>query len=53
MKGATRTAKKAWSEAELQALPEDGYLHEVVDGELIMPGFRYPIRNLFKEWDWD
>src|SRR6266498_1651301 len=27
--------KKVWSEAELQALPEDGYLHEVVDDELV------------------
>src|SRR6266567_5208534 len=31
-----KAAKKVWSEAELQALPEDGYLHEVVDGELVM-----------------
>ena len=29
-------AGKIWTEAELQALPEDGYLHEVVDGELVM-----------------
>jgi len=29
-------AKKVWTEAELTALPEDGYLHEVVDGELVM-----------------
>jgi len=29
-------AKRIWTEAELQALPDDGYLHEVVDGELIM-----------------
>ena len=29
-------SKKVWTEAELQALPEDGYLHEVVDGELVM-----------------
>jgi Uma2 family endonuclease len=28
--------KKIWTEAELQSLPEDGYLHEVVNGELIM-----------------
>ena len=28
--------KKVWTEAELQALPEDGYIHEVVDGELVM-----------------
>ncbi|SPE50098.1 conserved hypothetical protein [Verrucomicrobia bacterium] len=29
-------ARKIWSEAELQALPEDGYMHEVVGGELVM-----------------
>ena len=28
--------KKVWTEAELEALPEDGYNHEVVDGELVM-----------------
>jgi len=27
---------KTWTEAELQALPEDGYIHEVVNGELVM-----------------
>lgn len=27
---------KVWTEAELQALPEDGQLHEVVGGELVM-----------------
>src|SRR5437867_7670615 len=32
----TKAAKKVWTEAQLQALPEDGYLHEVVDGELVM-----------------
>ena len=26
--------KKIWTEAELEALPEDGFNHEVVDGEL-------------------
>jgi hypothetical protein len=79
------SAHKAWTEAELKALPDDGYLHELVDGELVMspkndpyhgdichsltqrellgpgadldgetllPGFRYPIEDLFKEWDW-
>ena len=30
------TAKKVWTEAELQAFPEDGYIHEVVNGELVM-----------------
>jgi Uma2 family endonuclease len=34
---ATGTApKKTWTEAELEALTEDGYRHEVVDGELIL-----------------
>ena len=28
--------KKIWTEAELAALPEDGFLHEVVDGELVL-----------------
>ena len=28
--------KRLWTEAELQALPEDGYMHEVVGGELVM-----------------
>lgn len=32
----SEVAKKVWTEAELQALPEDGYSHEVVDGELVM-----------------
>jgi Uma2 family endonuclease len=29
-------AKRVWTQAEVQALPEDGYIHEVVDGELVM-----------------
>ena len=28
--------KKVWTEAELEALPEDGYFHEVVSGELVV-----------------
>ena len=28
--------RKVWTEAELQSLPEDGYIHELVDGELVM-----------------
>jgi Uma2 family endonuclease len=28
--------KKEWTESELEALPEDGYIHEVVNGELVM-----------------
>jgi len=31
----TQTAK-VWTEAELQSLPEDGFIHEVVNGELVM-----------------
>jgi len=30
------TRKKVWTEEELQSLPEDGFVHEVVDGELVM-----------------
>lgn len=30
------TKRRVWTEAELEALPEDGYIHEVVDGELVM-----------------
>lgn len=33
---APELGKKLWTEAELEALPEDGYLHEVVNGELVM-----------------
>jgi Uma2 family endonuclease len=33
---AVKHKKKAWTEAELGALPEDGYLHEVVNGELVV-----------------
>ncbi len=36
MAAAVEIKKKVWTEAELQALPEDGYLQEVVDGELIL-----------------
>lgn len=28
--------RKVWTEEELQALPEDGYIHEVVDGDLVI-----------------
>ena len=109
------TAKRAWTEADLKGLPEDGYNQEVVGGELVMspknlanntrremderlqdffesgtqlawiidpekrrvevcqsptrraflgsggvlegadllPGFRYPVAELFKEWAWE
>lgn len=33
---AVETPKKVWTEAELQGLPEDGFHHEVVNGELVM-----------------
>jgi Uma2 family endonuclease len=36
MSAPAETAKKVWTEAELQALPEDGFIHEVVGGELSM-----------------
>jgi Uma2 family endonuclease len=32
----TDKTAKVWTETELQALPDDGYLHEVVGGELVM-----------------
>jgi Uma2 family endonuclease len=28
--------RKAWTEAEWQALPEDGCIHELIDGELVV-----------------
>ena len=36
MTTAAGVERKVWTEAELEALPEDGYIHEVVDGELVM-----------------
>src|SRR5207249_308663 len=36
MSVAVETARKVWTEAELEALPEDGFIHEVVYGELMM-----------------
>jgi Uma2 family endonuclease len=30
------TPKNLWTEADVQALPEDGCVHEIVDGELVM-----------------
>ena len=30
------TAPKVWTEEDLQSLPEDGFNHEVVNGELVM-----------------
>ena len=34
--GAPLVHKRRWTEAELESLPEDGYRHEVVNGELVM-----------------
>jgi len=36
MKSMAETPKKVWTQAEMQALPEEGFNHEVVDGELVM-----------------
>jgi len=36
MSAAVEMPKKVWAEADLQALPEDGFIHEVVNGELVM-----------------
>jgi Uma2 family endonuclease len=33
---AAEPPKRVWTQAELEALPDDGYIPEVVDGELIM-----------------
>jgi Uma2 family endonuclease len=36
MSGAVESVPRAWTEADLQALPDNGYIHELVDGELVM-----------------
>ncbi len=36
MRATADRVTKAWTEAELRALPEDGFIHEVVNGELVM-----------------
>src|SRR6266508_2611663 len=36
MPATVETNRKIWTEAELEALPNDGYNHEVVNGELVM-----------------
>ena len=45
MSGAVQMAQKVWTEEDLQALPDDGYVYEVVDGRLIMS----PKNNFFHE----
>jgi hypothetical protein len=36
MSAAVEFSRKAWTEAELQSLPDEGYIYELVDGELVM-----------------
>ena len=36
MSAASEKAGKAWTEAELQAMPDEGYIHEIVKGQLVM-----------------
>ena len=36
MSATVEPPRKVWTETELQALPEDGFNHEVVNGELVM-----------------
>ncbi len=45
MSAAPEIVKKIWTEAELEALPNDGFNHELVDGELVMS----PKNNFFHE----
>lgn len=60
------TAKRAWTEAELEH-PEEQFVEvchsplqrkilgpgALLDGEQVLPGFQFPIGDLFKEWEWD
>ena len=40
--------QRIWTETELQALPEDGFIHEVVNGELVMsPKKNFQHENIF------
>jgi Uma2 family endonuclease len=36
MPATVETKPKVWTEAEIEALPDDGYNHEIVNGELVM-----------------
>lgn len=36
MNSAVETSRKIWTEAEIEALPENGFDHEIVNGELLM-----------------
>jgi Uma2 family endonuclease len=46
MIAATETSKKVWTEQELQSLPDDGFIHEVLNGELVTSpkeGFQHAV----------
>jgi len=48
MSAGVESARKTWTEAELQALPKDGFSHEVIDGELAMsPKNNFLHENVF------
>jgi Uma2 family endonuclease len=48
MAAVSEVVKKVWTEEELQALPEDGFIHEVVAGELVMsPKNNYQHESVF------
>ncbi len=62
MSATVEHARKVWTEADLEALPDNGYNHELVKGELVMsPKDNYQhgdicaqlLTALFKEWDWE
>jgi Uma2 family endonuclease len=36
MSTAVEQARRVWTESDLQALPDDGYVHELVNGALVM-----------------
>jgi len=44
-----RRAEVYRSPVHRSLVTSEGFL----DGEAVLPGFRYLIANLFKEWDWD
>ena len=35
MNDSVAASRKIWTEADLQALPKDGFIHELIDGELV------------------
>jgi hypothetical protein len=36
MSAVSEGAGKTWTEAELQAMPDEGYTHEIVSGQLVI-----------------